>query len=287
MPTTVLDKTPSTLGLYAKAVGGMLSPGGGGDALPDQTVVQRNVKLDRQALLEYQRVCGFALSDVLPSTYLHVVAFPMSLKIMTRGDFPFALPGMVHIANRITQHRPVTVDERPTLSVTTENLRPHKAGQVLDVVATAEVDGEVVWEDTSAYLVRGRGRDANAPSPGPDEAPNRRNGAPTFRVPADIGRRYGAVSGDRNPIHMHALTAKGFGFPKAIAHGMWTKARVLAALQGRVPEAYTVDVRFERPVMLPSTVEMTTEMSEDGPIRIALHAARRDDRHLTGRIDPR
>lgn len=286
MTTTVLDETPGTLGLYAKAVGAMITPGGGSSGLPDETVVRRDVELDRGHLLAYQRVCGFDLSDRLPATYLHVTAFPMSLAIMTRRDFPFALPGMVHVANRITQHRPLTVVDRPTLSVTTRDLRPHRVGQVLDVVATAEVDGATVWEDVSTYLVRGKGRDEDAASPGPDDAPERSASAPTWEVPGDIGRRYGAVSGDRNPIHMTALTAKAFGFPRHIAHGMWTKARVLADLHNRLPDAYTVDVRFERPVLLPSTVALTTETSPDGTIRAALHAARRPDRHLTGRIDP-
>ena len=35
-----------------------------------------------------------------------------------------------------------------------------------------------------------------------------------------------------NPIHLSALTAKALGFKHAIAHGMWVKARTLAALAG-------------------------------------------------------
>ena len=38
------------------------------------------------------------------------------------------------------------------------------------------------------------------------------------------------MSGDVNPIHLHALTARAMGFPRAIAHGMWTYARTLAPL---------------------------------------------------------
>ncbi|MYQ53488.1 MULTISPECIES: MaoC/PaaZ C-terminal domain-containing protein, partial [unclassified Streptomyces] len=49
-----------------------------------------------------------------------------------------------------------------------------------------------------------------------------------WRLPGDLGRRYGAVSGDRNPIHLHPLTARLFGFPRHLAHGMWTVARCLA-----------------------------------------------------------
>jgi acyl dehydratase len=58
---------------------------------------------------------------------------------------------------------------------------------------------------------------------------------PASRAPADIGRRYGLVSGDMNPIHLSAPSAKLFGFRQAIAHGLWTKARALAAMLPRQP----------------------------------------------------
>ena len=60
-------------------------------------------------------------------------------------------------------------------------------------------------------------------------------GGVEWRLPGDLGRRYAAVSGDRNPIHLYALTAKAFGFPRQIAHGMWSKARCLAASRTGCP----------------------------------------------------
>ncbi len=86
----------------------------------------------------------------------------------------------------------------------------------------------------------------------------------TWRIPDDAGRRYAKVSGDVNPIHLSGLTAKAFGFKRAIAHGMWMKARVLAALSGRLPDAFTVDVAFRKPVFLPSTVTLSTAQARGG-----------------------
>ena len=286
MPVTEIEETPGTLGLYARAAVSAIRPGGGGDGLPDEEVVQRDVEIDRDHLAAYDRVCGFDLSDELPVTYLHVAAFPMALKIMTRNDFPFALPGMVHVANRIVQRRPILSTERPTLKVHAADLRPHRKGQMLDLVATAEVGGEVVWEDVSTYLKRGPGGSEDAPDPGPGDPPERADAAPRWKVPSDIGRRYGAVSGDRNPIHLHPLLARAFGFPRHIAHGMWTTARALASLSGRLPDACTVDVRFERPLLLPAKVAFTAEPAGEDGWRFALHSERGDDRHLTGEVTP-
>ncbi|MCY1196003.1 hypothetical protein D9M72_73350 [compost metagenome] len=64
------------------------------------------------------------------------------------------------------------------------------------------------------------------------------------------------TSGDFNLIHIHAITAKAFGFKQAIAHGMWSKAKVLASLT--LPDRYEADVWFKLPMYLPSTVEFLT-----------------------------
>jgi acyl dehydratase len=106
-----------------------------------------------------------------------------------------------------------------------------------------------------------------------------------WKLGGDLGRRYAAVSGDRNPIHMHSLTAKPLGFPGAITHGMWTKARCLAALDGRLPDSFAVDVRFRKPILLPGRVEFAS--AADGEeIAFAVRDAKRATPHLDGRVTP-
>jgi acyl dehydratase len=129
---------------------------------------------------------------------------------------------------------------------------------------------------------RGRGGDAETSTPVLDgvEAPR---GVVHWRLAGNLGRRYGAVSGDRNPIHLYPVTAKAFGFPTNIAHGMWTKARSLAALQNRLPDAFTVDVEFKKPVLLPTTVVFGSDASDDG-IVFGVRAQKKDVTHLVGRV---
>ena len=106
-----------------------------------------------------------------------------------------------------------------------------------------------------------------------------------WRLGGDLGRRYAAVSGDRNPIHMHALTAKPLGFPSAIAHGMWTKARCLAALHGRLPDAFVVEVRFRKPIRLPGKVEFLSG-ADGNRIQFSVRDAKRQTPHLDGDVEP-
>ena len=90
------------------------------------------------------------------------------------------------------------------------------------------------------------------------------------------------MSGDLNPIHMHPLSARLFGFPSAIAHGMWTKARCLAALEPRLPDAFTVEVAFKKPILLPGKVEFC---EADRPAPDAIDFGVRDPRKGSSHLD--
>ncbi|WP_199429051.1 MaoC/PaaZ C-terminal domain-containing protein [Qaidamihabitans albus] len=279
MTVKELHTTPSLATLYPKAALGGLRKSGG-ETLPEIEYRRAGIVADPAHLAAYNRVCGFRLSSELPATYPHILAFPLQVALMTEDAFPFPLLGMVHVANRITQRRPVRVGEEFTLRVWAERLRPHEKGRQFDVVTELVAGEEPVWTDVSTYLRRGgsgggsgeKREQLAAPSPNA-----------VWRVPGDIGRRYAEVSGDRNPIHLYPLTAKAFGFPAAIAHGMWSKARCLAAFEGRLPEAYTVDVRFKLPVLLPAKVAFTSWQDGDG-WAFELWNARKPKPHLEGSL---
>jgi acyl dehydratase len=279
------DAPPSLLPLYAKAA--LTIPlHRGGDSLPSAVYALRDQRIDPAHLAAYQKVCGFRVTDVLPATYLHVLAFPLSVALMTERQFPFPLAGLVHVGNSITQTRPVGVDETVSFQLRVADLRPHAAGRQFDVLAEASVDGEVVWTGRSNYLRRGKPADGAKRKSGDRTQPEPPNGAVAqVRVPGDIGRRYGAVSGDRNPIHLNGLAAKAFGFPSAIAHGMWLKARTLATLEGRLPDAYTVEVSFKLPVLLPATVAIAAAENADG-WTLDVRDARSGKPHLAGTVTP-
>ncbi|MFT3863176.1 MAG: MaoC/PaaZ C-terminal domain-containing protein [Solirubrobacterales bacterium] len=284
--TRKLASAPSILPLYARAAAPLVPglsllpfvPGGGGE-IPAVRLELDGVTPDPARVAAYAKVCGFALRDHLPPTYPHVLAFPLHMALMSDGSFPFGAVGLVHIANQITQHRRIGIGEELSLRVEATKLAPHPKGRTFDVLTKVKVGRLIAWESTSTFLRRGKGDPGAAsgeafPIVGEDVT-----ASATWALPGDLGRRYAAVSGDRNPIHMHSLTAKPLGFPAAIAHGMWTKARALAALEPRLPDAFETDVRFRRPILLPARVEFATEES--------LFTVRKgSERHLDGRISP-
>ena len=316
-----LEAVPGLGGLYGRggvgsarfALARAMSRGGGrpleADALPAVEYVVHDLRASTAHLTAYQHLIGEPASDALPAGFVHVLAFPVATALMVRSDFPLPLVGMVHLANRVEQHEALRHTDALHVRAWTEQLRPHRSGVQLDLVVEVRPDvprgqtGQTeppAWRGVSTYLSRGA-RLAGPEAPGErPPAPTVPHGLPTgvWTLPADTGRRYAAVSGDRNPIHLSALSARAFGFPRAIAHGMYTAARALADVGPKRGPAFTWTVQFAKPVLLPGTVTLQVvqrpgagDSSTDsalarGGFDYTGWDARRGTVHFTGNITP-
>ncbi len=273
--------------LYGRAVSqGVLAallPPAQGAASPDLgdlVASADRVPVSAERLARYRDVCGFLPGAAVPPTYPHVLAFPLHLMVMTRRDFPFPALGAIHVASRIVQERPLAAHDVLDLSVAAKGLRTHRRGHQITVVTQARVAREVIWHSENVFLHRERStrpelagsREETSEAPeGASSTADAMIGDPggtgvigpvSWNLPTELGRRYAAVSGDRNPIHLYDVTARPFGFPRHIAHGMWTVARALAQLADGLPERLRCDVEFRRPLRLPATVEFQAGAAE-------------------------
>jgi len=272
----LLSSMPALGPLFAKALLPRVAKGPA--RVPGHTAVVTGIQPEPDRLADYDRVCGFTLRDHVPPTWLHVLTFPLHVHLLGGADSTIRLAGAVHVANRMRLHRPVGVTEVLDAAVRIENLRPHRRGAQLDVVGEVRVGDELVWDGVSTYLAPGAtvegAPDETVPTVSTgskvstgstsDVGPEPVRPIATWRLPADLGIDYRRVSGDPNPIHTSRLAARVFGFARPIAHGMWTHARLLAALEPRLPEAYTVEVSFARPILLPGTVGAWWHQDADG-----------------------
>jgi acyl dehydratase len=272
-----LEGAPDLRRIYASAA---FRRGTSSDTLPDVRVSRAGVRVDLDDLVAYSHVCRFPVDGTVPVTYPHLLAFPLQMSVMSADRFPLPLMGAVHVENHIEVSRPVTTDEELDVSVWAEHLRPHRRGRQVDLVSEVGVRGDVVWRGVSTYLSRGQEHPDAPPSDPPAlDALEGVTAGPVWRLGEGTGRAYAAVSGDWNPIHVHALTARPLGFPSAIAHGMYSYARTLASLGPRLPQAgLSSRVWFRKPVRLPSTVSLRTAF-EAGRTLSVLESARGDVEH--------
>lgn len=218
--------------------------------------LRREVVLEADAVAAYAALCGFRPEQGVPPTWPHILAFPLQMRIMLGADFPFPAVGLVHLHNRIRQHAALNIGDRLMLTVRPGRLLAHDKGQAFTLETVALRDGETVWEGVSVYL-RSDGRPGQGdPAPVLPETTADRL-VETWTATGDLGRRYARVSGDANPIHTSALGARLFGFRRAIAHGMWTKARALAALTPPAPLIQVeAEVAFRAPLFLPGRAQL-------------------------------
>ncbi|MFT4081429.1 MAG: MaoC/PaaZ C-terminal domain-containing protein [Nocardioides sp.] len=241
--------------------------------------VRRPTTPTRDHVDAYAQICGYPRRDTLPLTYPHLLGFGLQLALMSDPAFPAPAIGLVHIENSLVRHRQIRLGEELSTRVAVGQPRRHPAGTAYEFTTQLRADDEPVWESVSTYLRRGpRDPEATWPTTLAD-APASGTVVP---APADLGRRYARVSGDYNPIHLSPLSAKALGFRRQIAHGMWTLARSVAALENRLPDRVRVDAAFRRPAYLPTMLAFGSTATADG-FDFSLHSADDDTLHLLGR----
>lgn len=293
MPLQIqLSARPGILPLYLRALTarkqGVVTEEGG-PILASATLKGQNI--DPTQLREYREVCGFAASAQLPATYLFVLAMPLQLELLVSEAFPFPVMGVVHVRNRISQYRPLL--ESQPLDIQCDLAAPVavKRGYEFDLVTRVYIAGELVWDCVSTLLSRVKHQSESAPPVAASAKKSREYPAfddgnqETWEMPADTGRRYARVSGDGNPIHLSAPTAKLFGFPRAIAHGMWTKARCIAALEAdrQMADQFRIEVTFIRPILLPAKVGFLARPG-DKETEFSVQGGGGKRLHLIGRV---
>lgn len=267
---------PKAYVAYPKLMQAMLKKNSHQPLLPELEYVVDQLQIDAKHLRRYQNLTGFATTQQVPALYMAMLAQSLQMHMMSVPEFPFQVLGLVHISNQLEQLRTVLAHEVMQLSCRFGTLSPHAKGLAFDFITEAKIDHQVVIRACSRYLSLQKGgsraykvadalQDVYLPK---DE----------WQVAENIGRQYALHSGDFNLIHLHRLSAKAFGFKRAIAHGMWSKAQVLSRLN--LPNAYCVDVEFKKPIYLPSRVELLT--AQNGNLAFLLRNTQDHQPHITG-----
>ncbi|HEU4591367.1 MAG TPA: MaoC/PaaZ C-terminal domain-containing protein [Steroidobacteraceae bacterium] len=283
-------RAPAVWSMYPKimiARKPALVPDGG--AVPRIEARLAKVAIDRRHLAAYAQVCGAAAGTTLPIAYPHVLATPLHLAMLGAEAFPVKLFGLVHVHNRIAMRQPLSAEEPAEIRTWIEGHRETERGQEFDLHSEYVVAGEPLWDETCTFLARKR------PPPGATRSnlsARSAEGAPdavavkssSFRAPAGLGRRYGFISGDVNPIHMSDLTARAFGFPRAIAHGMWSLGRVASDFEAeQFDGGCELSVTFKLPIYMPAWLMLQRWPIENGS-GFALRDAQGEKPHLTGTL---
>jgi len=259
-----------------------------GAAVPRIEARLSKVAIDRSHLASYSEICGAAAGATLPIAYPHVLAMPLHLAMLGAEAFPVKIMGLVHVQNRIAMREPISADEPAEIRSWIEGHRDTERGQEFELHTEYVVGGEPLWDETCTFLARRK----QPPGAAKPATPRGVEGAPdgvamnssSFRAPAGLGRRYGFISGDVNPIHMSDLTARAFGFPRAIAHGMWSLGRAASDFEAeKFNGGCELSVSFKLPIYMPSWLMLQRWPIENGS-SFALRDGQGEKPHLSGTL---
>ncbi len=282
MKTVEVTQDPGLAEMFFGALESRRKQPGRVEQLPEVTLVRHDLVLDAAHIARYTALCGFTPAQGVPLIYPQMLTFALVMQYMNSPDCPWPALGTVHLANAIEQTRSLHAGDRVRVEMATGELFAHDKGQGYTLEMCIFRDDERVWRATQSLLRLGvkqpRG-DAYAAQLG-EFAPL--SCQAQFNAAANIGRRYAAVSGDRNPIHLSALSARLLGFRRAIAHGMWSKAQALSCVLPQRPlEQAKVAVEFKTPLFLPSQPTLWT----NGSAQFEVRDSNGQKPHLRGQLD--
>jgi len=205
-------------------------------------------------LAAFRDLCRIAPGHALPLTWPYALVTPLHIQVVSSREFPLSALGLVHLREVIIQTRPIADDVDLCFHCRVEGHREHRRGIEFDLITEVSLHpgAPVIWRSTTTALSLG------AKSSGQRQGPSRATGRPKgerWRIPEATGRRYARISRNFDPIHLHALTSRWFGFRRPIVHGMWTVARSVAALgPAFATPPVRLEVRFRSPIFLPGEV---------------------------------
>ena len=275
----VVTALPSTMYVFWLAIKkSLFSKKSRSTQLPEISFVMNGIEIEGAHVKKYRKLCGFSENDAeVPISYPYLTIFPLQTLLLVDKAFQFPAMGLVHLANRIQHFGAITTSEKVNASVKFDSkLLPHAKGYCFNVISEVfqASNNKLLWRCESTYLYRTKvsntvdtteiydSKIKNEDVEGCQEVK-------AIKLPAGFGMKYANVSGDFNPIHIHPITAKLFGFPHgAIMHGMYNIGTCVADLMPSVknitpstdgnPTA-EIYVELKMPMYLPANAILTSK----------------------------
>ncbi|MCK5099206.1 MAG: MaoC family dehydratase [Desulfobacteraceae bacterium] len=206
-------------------------------------------------------------------------------KYITSSFFPLLPIGLIHTKQKIVQTRDINQNEILNTKFSLDKININDKGLEITFLLEITSSEEVVWKGVTTTLSKSK-KYKKRKKPG--KSPEALAPFTIIDIPKNIGRQYAKVSGDYNPHHLSTYFAKLFGFKRAIAHGMWSLARSIAALEKQFPgnDLFSIDVSFKRPLFLPGKASLGA-VKENQSILFELRDNVTKTPHLAGTIHTR
>ena len=231
------------------------------DGLPRIEARWRGQQSSPRELADYFALSGLPVGDDLSILYPHTLSFPMLMAVLSHPAFPLPIWRVLQVRNRLTQHEAIAPAARLDFTVRSGECRVLDKGVELDLLVSAESRGHTVFDAVNTFYARGRFGAAQAEAPPSPAVVGSRTTA--WQMPVHGRWRYGRLSGDFNPLHMHDGYARHQGFARAFAHPQRAIGQCLAHLGAARHAAMTLETWIKGPVFYGADLSLRAETQPD------------------------
>jgi acyl dehydratase len=211
----------------------------------------KNVEIDRIALERYTQF--FAWQEECPLAFFYLMAQRAQTSLMLQADFTIAIPGLVHISNRLEKLGTIDSNAPFDLDVKIEVAYKEAGSLIPKCTVLFMQKNQPVIRCESTYIAKRKGGMNAKTRMDIDEALTKPFLSETWEIAKNLGQIYAAASGDKNPIHTSKFFAKIIGFRSPILQGWYSVSRIVKAYEMANNTTYDfIEVDFKSPIFLPS-----------------------------------
>jgi MaoC like domain len=241
------------------------------------------VEIDKTALEKYKEFLNWN-TDV-PLTFFYLMAQRAQTALMLHRDFTIAIPGLVHISNRIEQLS--AIENAQPFDLKVQVRVPYK--ETGSLIPTFSVDffqnDTLVIRCESTYIAKRKSAKNSRDKSAQNDILFKPDFTEIWDIPKNLGRTYGSASGDKNPIHSYDFFARTVGFRSAILQGWYSVSRIVKDCEAANKTTYkTIEVAFKSPIFLPSQQKIDMQNTDNQEVVFQISDAKTDKVVLNGKV---
>jgi len=223
---------------------------------PKCEVVVKAQPINKESYKSYLKVCGFPTDrEEVPAPYHIGISLPVVSAILTHPCWPIKpLATMIHVKQTISMLRPIKSNEIFFKRFIFGQVRNTERGTEMDGIVQLFTDSNyeeksIVMQGVASLLILKKRGAAQQTQPQSQETNQKETKKYEIKLEEALGRKYAAATGDYNPWHLNSITAKIFGFKRAICHGMWSLSKVLSLIQDDIPSyPLFIEAEWKKPM---------------------------------------
>jgi len=229
----------------------------------------------------------FNAKEELPLTFLYLLSQRVQTSQMLEREFPFSIPGMIHVKTRIEQCANIKADEAIRIESTVDIVNKGKGSLLPQFDENYYQNGELVGKIHSLYLIKRKGKKKKKKKAKDSLHVGEDSNWIQFdwKIPRNEGWSYAKLSGDYNPIHISSIFAWMTGFKHKIVHGWNLASRIVAEIEKETDmPAKAMHIEFLKPVEMPSSLLFEFRLSSNRNLEFRIQNKKSEEYCVSGEI---